>query len=104
MKGPIADDWGWCITCHSKGYLLWVACGSVTISDFQGNYDSESPPDGKDVFWYVYPVVEVPFFYLKSWLKKLVGKLDINRPLLKLKGELRQLLEEEPRINLCDKT
>jgi len=29
---PIEEDWGWCLICKEKPYLLWVGC-SGEISD-----------------------------------------------------------------------
>jgi len=103
VEALIAEDWGWCVMCRRQGYLLWVGCGAMTTSDFPDNYDPRLPPDGKDVIWYAFPVVEVPFFYFKSWLKKLMGRLDLKAPLKKINHELKQLLEKESRIEFCER-
>jgi hypothetical protein len=88
--------------CSRKNYLLWVGCVSVFPADFQESYDPESPPDGKDVVWHVFPVIEVPIFYFTSWIKKLVGVLETNRPLQKLSSELKNILDKESRIKMCE--
>jgi len=97
-----AEDWGWCVMCYSREFLLWVGCGAMMTDDFPKNYDPNSPPSGNDVVWHVFPVVEVPFFLVKSRLKKLIGKLDTKTPLRKIKNELKEILEQESRIELCE--
>lgn len=83
----IPEDWGWCVMCGGKDFLVWVGCGNV---------ESDSP----DIVWHVFPVVEVPFFSLKSHLKRLLGGLDTRSPLLKLDEELHAILAAEPAIQL----
>ena len=102
VEDLIAEDWGWCVMCYSRDYLLWVGCGSMMIDDFPDSYDPESPPNSKDVVWHVFPVVEVPFFFIRSWIKKLFGKLDTKKPLQKLRDELKSILDKEPRIEGCE--
>jgi len=98
---PIAEDWGWCVVCYNKEYLLWIGCGSMIKDDFAANGDSPgSVPQGRDVVWHVFPVVEVPFVAIRSWMKKLVGKLDTGTPLRKLQDDLNMILMNEPRIQL----
>lgn len=41
----------------------------MTEDQFEEN--TKNPvPNGEDVIWHVFPVIEVPFFYLKSRFKK----------------------------------
>ena len=102
VEDLIAEDWGWCVMCHRKGYLLWIACGSVMAGDLPDNEDSDVPPDGKDVVWHVYPVVEVPFFYVWSRIKIWMGQLDTNSVLKKTRNDLKAILDAEPRIDFCE--
>ena len=96
------EDWGWVVMCSREKYLLWIGCGTLFGDDFYEHYDPDSPPDGQDVTWHVFPVIEVPFFYFKSWFRRLFGKLDTNQPLQKLNEELKNLLETEPQIEFCE--
>lgn len=64
-------------------------------------YDPENPPLGTDVTWHVFPVIEVPFFYFKSFIRKLFGQLDTTKPLDKIDKELKQILTTDPQIKLC---
>jgi len=96
----IPEDWGWCVLCSRENYLLWVGCGTIINDDFQENYDPESPPEGKDIVWHVFPVIEVPIFYFKSWVKKRLGLLDTKQPMQKLNNELKNILDEEPRVEM----
>ncbi len=94
----VQENWGWVITCSSKDYMLWVCCESILREDC----DPDSPPKAKDITWHVYPEIEVPMFFFYSWLKNLIGIMDLDQPLNKLNDELSQILHSEPKIVLCD--
>ena len=96
------EDWGWCVVCAREDYLLWVGCGTMPTEESLAGYDSATPPKGEDVIWHVFPVLEVPFFYLKSQAKRLVGKLETREPLRKLNQDLQSILDAEPGIERCD--
>ncbi len=94
----IPEDLGWYVMCSSKNYMLWVCCESI----LNENYDSDSPPKAKDITWHVYPEIEVPIFFFYSWVKNLIGIMDLEEPLNKLNEELSQILHSEPKIVFCD--
>lgn len=96
----IPEDWGWCVMCLRKPYMLWVGCWSEPPDNDYEDYDPESVPDSNEILWQVSPQVEIPFFYLKSIVMKLFGKLDTKTPLQKLAGDLESILSSEPRIHL----
>jgi len=98
----IPEDWGWCVMCSSRDYLLWVGCGAEQREEFFEKYDSESPPRGQDIVWHVFPHVEVPFFYIKSLFRRLMGRLDLKSPLNALDKELEKILTAEPGIAIQD--
>jgi hypothetical protein len=102
VEEVIPDDWGWCVMCYRSDYLLWIGCVAILSDDFYETYDPNKPPEGKDVVWHVFPEIEIPFFYIKSQFRKLIGKLDTNKPLRKLDNELKYLLESESQIELCE--
>ena len=95
----IPEDWGWCIMCSHSDYMLWVGCSSMQTDE---TYDSGKLLRTKNIVWHVFPVVEVPVSYFKSWVKKLLGKLDIDQPLNKLNNESLQILKSEPSIEMCE--
>lgn len=98
----ITEDSGWCVMCSSENYLLWVYCESMLNQDYDETNDSDRPPEAKDIIWHVYPDIEVPMFFFYSWLKNLIGLLDLEQPLNKLNEELSQILNSEPKIVLCE--
>jgi hypothetical protein len=101
-KELIPEDWGWCVMCTRKPYMLWIGCGAVLPDEFYENHAPDAQPTVEDIVWHVFPHIEVPFMYLKSWIKKSIGRLDIHQPLYELNSELKNILESEPRIELCD--
>ena len=101
VEAPIPEDWGWCVTCAHPDYLMWIGCSSIMGDDCLEDYDPEVPPDGRTVTWHAFPAIEVPFFYWRSWLLRLMGKLDTKRPLIKLNQDLKNILDAEPRIECC---
>ena len=98
----IPEGWGWCVMCSNTDYMLWVGCGSIRTDEGDDNFDSASPPNSKDIVWHTFTVAEVPIFYFKSLVKKLFGMLNVDKPLRKLDAELAQILNSEPRIELCE--
>lgn len=92
----IPEDWGWCVMLKSDEYMLWLGCGSMQ-DDIEGQI-----PKGSEVIWHTFPVIEVPFFNFKALLKKWFGKLDLQTPLNKLKGELRDTLLSTKQIEFCE--
>jgi hypothetical protein len=98
----IPEDWGWCVMCESNGYLLWIGCGSMQDEKHLVNYQEVNPPKGSEVVWHTFPVIEVPFFNVKTLIKKWVGKLDLKAPLTKIDSELQNLLSSEVKIELCE--
>jgi hypothetical protein len=98
----IPEDWGWCVMCSSENYMLWVGCGSMINDNFDETYDPDSPPKASEITWHAFPVIEVPIVYFKSWVKKLLGKFDVEQPLSKLNKELAEILNSEPKIVLCN--
>jgi hypothetical protein len=104
VEDLVAEDWGWCVVCVRKPYLLWAGCVAMPTADFPETYDPDSPPRGEDVVWCVFPVVELPFFYLTSHIMRIFGQLDLKAPLQKLTQEIQGLLEAEPKIERYEET
>ena len=98
----IADDWGWCVMCTTEEYMLWIGCGSTREHELIENYNPKIPPDTKDVIWHVFPTVEIPFFMIKSKIRKWLGMLDTNTPFEKLSLDLEKVLSSEDKIEFCE--
>lgn len=94
--GP--EDWGWYIMCSSRGYQLFVGCASII--DNPKAYDSSHPPAGHEVIWHVFPVIKVSIFHFNSWIKKMIGQFDTKPIVMELDARLKQILDDEPRIEL----
>lgn len=98
----VPEDWGWCVMCVYRQYLLWVGCGTMQSEELIEIYDAENPPKGSDVIWHVFTDIELPFFMFKSLFLKWTGKLDLKEPLEKLNNELAHILTSEPDIHFCE--
>ncbi|ENM5764229.1 hypothetical protein V9R53_003921 [Vibrio mimicus] len=96
------DDWGWRVVCESNDYLLWLGCGSMLDEETLESYQEGKPPEGKEVVWHVFPVIEVPFSSFKVIINKWFGKLDLETPLKKLDKELQHILSSQVEIELCE--
>lgn len=97
----IPEDWGWCVLCSNSEVMLWVGCGNVQTEALLYSYDPDFPPNGNEVVWHTFPYAEVPIFKFKSYIKKLFGKINIQKSLDKLDSELEAILKAEPAINFC---
>lgn len=98
----IPEDWGWCVMCSRDGYMLWVGCGAMQGEGFYERYDPDNPPNSEDVTWHVFTCLEIPFFMLRSHIMKLMGKLDVKSPEVRLRCQLKGVLESEQDIIFCD--
>lgn len=87
----IPEDWGWCVMCTRKPYMLWVGCGNIDAEE-----ESNEAPCSAEIIWHCFVVAEVPF------MKKLFGKVDTNTGVVKLTTELHDILESEPEIKLVE--
>lgn len=90
----IPEDWGWCVMCSRKPYLVWVGCGSIVDDDL--NEDATDPPSPESIVWHCFPVVEVPF------LRKVFRAGGARPALERLAEELEKILKVEPGIVLVD--
>ncbi|MEW8355501.1 MAG: hypothetical protein AB2556_23930 [Candidatus Thiodiazotropha sp.] len=54
----IPEDWGWCVMCSRKPYMLWVGCGYIDAEE-------ESPgeqPVNDEIIWHCFVTAEIPYF------------------------------------------
>ena len=97
----IPEDWGWCVMCSRNEYLLWVGCGNVLTEEVL-NSTQDNPPDEKEIIWHVYTCIEIPFYRLKSKLKKIFGFLDTTAPKRKLDQEVKGILIANKTLSFCE--
>lgn len=98
----IPEDWGWCVICERNGYDLWIGCGCLKEESYSEYYANETVPETGDIHWHVFTTVEVSIFPLKYFLKNILGRIDTAGPLSQLDRELKELLDNEPNINICE--
>ena len=94
VEEVIPEDFGWLVLCQRQPYLLGVAC--VSYVDYENTREEDPPPKSDEITWCCTVFVEVPFF------KRLFSKVDTTEGTEKLNGELRGMLQSEPRISLVD--
>ncbi len=96
----IPEDFGWCVMCESGDYLLWVGCGNELSEEILDS-TLDNPPNEDNIIWHAYSVIEVPFFMIRSHIKKWTGRLDLKEPLEKLNQQLERILKTNESISFC---
>lgn len=97
----IPEDWGWCVMCIRNEFLLWIGCGCVQPDDvFEST--QENPPNENAIVWHIFTEAEVPFFKIKSLVRKWLGDLDLASPLCKLNQQLHTVVTSNESIAFCD--
>lgn len=97
----IPEDFGWCVMCSRQPFMLWVCCGSMPTEEIM-NSTIDNPPDIEKIVWTVFPVAEIPFFYLRSHILNLFGKIKMDSARQKLQEELRDILESASDIHFTE--
>ena len=87
----IPEDFGWCVRCQVKPFLLWIGCGNMAEVE-----PRRKVLDAGHVVWHCFPVAEAP---LVSRIFKMV---DMQPALTRLDNLLREILATEPAIQLID--
>jgi len=90
VEPVINEDWGRCLMCGRKPFLLWVGCANMTDL-------TASPgvvPRKEQVTWTCFATAEVPFW------KKLFGKIETEAAVAKLHADLGAILAAEASITL----
>ena len=85
------EDWGWCVMCHFKPFMLWVGCGNMEDHSAQPD---DPIPSGESVVWHCFPVAEAPFF------ARIFKRIDTAPELARLNSTLLAILDSEGRIAL----
>lgn len=95
------EDWGWCVMCSRQPFMLWVGCGSMPTEEVM-NSTSEDPPATEKIVWTAYPIAEIPFFFVRAQILKLLGKIETEPSRQKLLNELRDILSSDSDIHFVD--
>lgn len=85
------EDFGWCVRCQFKPFLLWVGCGSINDHESVGVFTSSD-----QVTWHCFAVAERPL------LGRLFRRYDMAPAFSRLNQLLRDILESEPTIKLVE--
>jgi hypothetical protein len=94
VEPVIAEDWGRCLMCSRKPFMLWVGCGN--LGDHDDVKPGDPPPVKEDVIWRCFPEAELSLW--RRWFRK----IDAAPALASLDRALRDILANEPRIRLLE--
>jgi hypothetical protein len=90
VEEVIPEDWGWCVMCQRKPFMLWVGCSN--IHGYVQSRPEEPPPRGDEVVWSCIVVAEVPL------LGRLFKRPDTNAATSRLFAQVEQVLGSEPDV------
>ena len=94
VEDVIPEDWGWCVLCSRKPFMLWIGCGSMFADDSAG--EDDLPPRKENLVWTCFVQAEVPV--LKKLFKKIVTTDQVNA----LASDLKSILESDSGIKMVD--
>ena len=96
VEAIINEDWGRCLMCSRRPFMLWVGCANMTDDDMAGNdVGADGPPPATDkIIWHCFVTAEV--FWVNRWLRK----IDPNPAVAKLGRDLGEILRADPHIRL----
>ena len=89
----VSEDWGWCVICARKPYLLWIGCGNMDDDEYPNNSIGN-----EEIIWHCFVETEIPF------ISKIFGKSKIEDDVTKLKEQIKNIFESEPGIELAEIT
>ncbi|MDR0234489.1 MAG: hypothetical protein LBI31_06805 [Zoogloeaceae bacterium] len=92
VEPVIPEDWGYCLMCSRKPFMLWVGCGNE--EDDRDIASDGIAPEKDGIVWCCFAQVEPAFWQL--WFRK----TEISAALEKLNQDLREILEREPCVQL----
>ena len=96
VEDVIPEDWGWCVMCSRKPYMLWIGCANV--DDYDTAKEGDPPPGKEDILWTCFVEAEKPLF------GRLFKKIDTSQGIRKLTEELKSILEAEPEIKIIEES
>lgn len=91
IERVVAEDWGWCVICQTKPFLLWVGCGNLDADEAE---PEAFPPQTESSVWHCFPAAE------RRWLARLFGRVDAASAIRRLDADLQEILSSEPGVSL----
>lgn len=91
----LKEDWGWCLMCQRKPFMLWVGCGR---SDAVEPGREGLPPQHGTVVWHCFQAAEA------SLWARVVRRIDTTAAITRLDADLLGILASDPDITLIDQT
>jgi hypothetical protein len=91
IEKVVAEDWGWCVICQSKPFLLWVGCGTM---DDAGDEPEAPRSQTESPVWHCFPAAERP------WLARLFCRGDAAPDVRRLDADLREILSSAHDVSL----
>jgi hypothetical protein len=92
VEDVIPEDWGWCVMCARKPFMLWVGC--VSLHDNEKTRPEGAIPEAKDVTWSCMVTAETPV------LAGLFRRIEVEPALGDLGKHVAGILGAEPSITL----
>ena len=90
VEEVIPEDWGWCVMCARKPFMLWVGC--VSVHDYNKTKPEDPLPRAKDITWACSVTAETPL------LAGLFKRIDVEPKLGELSKHVEAILRAEPDI------
>lgn len=90
----IPEDWGWCVMCSRKPFMLWVGCAN--IHDYATAQPSDPVPLGEDVVWSCIVVAE------QSLISRLFKRIDATPSEKTLFKQVHDILSENAKVTFVD--
>jgi len=94
VEPVIPEDWGWCVMCSRKPFMLFVGC--VSMHDYAVSKPSDPIPKGNDVVW------TCTVFAEQSLLGRIFKRIDTAEAVEKLFSQIHIALSSEPDITFID--
>jgi hypothetical protein len=95
VEEVIPEDWGWCVVCARKPFMLWVGC--VSVHSYNKSRPEDPIPQGKDVVWACSVVAEPPF------LANLLRRVNVEPALGQLESDVEAIRRDERDIVLTER-
>jgi hypothetical protein len=92
VEDVIPEDWGWCVMCARKPFMLWAGC--VSVHDHDRTRPGDPVPKGADVTWSCMVVAETAF------LAGLFKRVEVEPALNQLAAHVANILAAEPSIRI----
>ncbi len=94
VEDIIPEDWGWCVMCSRKPFMLWVGC--VNVHSYATTKPGDPIPKGNEVVWTCHVVAE------PSIIGRLFKRVDTTPAVEKLFEHVHSVLLEDSSITFVE--